>query len=364
MRTRESRARLKMLVILCALALIVPAAGGAGAASIASPAVSAHEVPAPSCLFERGRDSAILAGLERMYRMEYEEADSLFAAKMAPGSAGRAFFLGLVAFNRFNDRGDAAALSRAESLWTAVDTLPAPGADGSAAISNRALYRGLSTLQLSYVAGLRDQSLRAARLGRKAAAQLRPVADQAEAAAALALYDYYKADLLKGMDWVPFVKGDMAGPLRRLETNLPRSRYLGDVLQASLLWLYYDAGRYDEGLRRIDAFLSRYPDNRAYRQIRADFLFRRGRDDDLGAARAIHESLMAEYAALRLTCPEPTCLPIGYLSSVGNLVKIHARAGREELRRNYADIWFAEGFRPYHRWLPVSLKREVESHGK
>lgn len=335
--------------------------------------VSATSTSSPRCLYEPVGDSSILAGMDRMSRMDYPGADSAFDAALPAGSRGLAYFRGLNQMSRFNDRGDTAALNRAESLWTIAASdrfMPAPrkasgGRGDSIDRVNIDLYRGLSTLQLSYVANLTGRGVRAAHLGRKAAAQLRPHAPhRAEAEAALALYDYYKAALLKGVDWLPFVKADAAGPLRRLERSLPESRYLRDVLQTSLLWLYYDAGRHAEGLALIDAFLARHPGNRIYRAIRADFHFRRAAPGDLEEAARIHEALRAEYEALMAACPPPSCLPIGYLSSVGNLIKAYGRLGQVDLRRKYVGIWSSSKFEPYLSWLPGSLRREVDSQRK
>jgi hypothetical protein len=326
----------------------------------------------PGCLLEPAGDAGLLAALDRMYRMEYDAADSAFAAALPKGSPGRDYFRGLNLLHRFVDRGDAWALSRAESLWSAVSgTRPPASREGSSSPTAH-LYRGLSTLQLSYVANLRGERLRALRLGRKAAGQLEPLRELAEAGAALALYDYYKAALLKGVDWLPFVEADPEGAMRRLESAVSRSRYLREALQTSLIWLYYDARRLEEGMALIDGFLARYPANRTYRQIRGDFLFRRAmfsRDSsaarmDLVRALDIHDSLLAEYGRLLGSCPPPGCIPIGYLSAVGNQVKLHARLGHPDLLRKHIGIWSSSKFAPYLSWVPGSLRREVDAQSK
>lgn len=293
--------------------------------------------------------------MARVHAMDHAGADSLFAG-LPVGSPGRAYFRGLALFHRFHDLGDSSALFRAESLWSALSRNPPSG--NSPDPVNIALYRGLSTLQLSYVASLVGSGVRAAHLGRKAALQLRPLEARAEAAAALALYAYYKAALLKGVDWLPFVKADAQGPLRRLEKAVERSRYLRETLQTSLLWLYYDAGRFGDGLKIIDAFLYRYPENRTWRQMLADFHFRMG---NLPEARAIHEDLLEEYQDRMDACPPPRCLPLGYLASVGNLAKIHGKSGEADLRRKYVAIWSSSRFEPYLTWMPGSLRREVDA---
>jgi hypothetical protein len=345
-------ARTASLAVLASLAPAWPAAAAPpGKATVTRP-----------CLYDSASDPILLAGMSRVHAMDYAGADSAFSSLPA-GSPGRAYFRGLALFHRFHDRGDTAALFRAESLWTEVSRRAASrdATDPVDTAVNIDLYRGLSTLQLSYVASIVGSGVRAAHLGRKAAQQLRPQEAKAEAAAALALYDYYKAALLKGVAWLPFVKADAGAPLRRLEAAVEASRYLRETLETSLLWLYYDAGRYEEGLRRVDAFLSRHPGNRTWRQMRADFLFRRG---DLAEARALHESLLEEYSGLMEQCPPPRCLPLGYLSSVGNLAKIHGKTGSAELRRKYVALWSSSRFSPYLSWMPGSLRREVDALGE
>jgi len=278
--------------------------------------------------------------------MDYAGADSTFAT--LPAIPARAYFRGLVWVNRYNDLGDTSALFHAQALWDSLDQ----------AGNSPGLYLGLTELQLSYVAGVTRRKVTAARLGRKAVVRLEPFADKAEAEAALALYDYYKASLLKGVDWIPFVKADEEGPLSRLESAIPRSRYLQDILQTTLLWLYYDRGKYNAGLAIIDAFLARYPQNRLYRQIQADFRFRMG---DVEAARKIHEALEREYLGLHQAYPAPGYLPIGYLSSVGNLAKIYASQKQPELLRKQLAIWQTPESQSVMDWLPASLKQEVKT---
>jgi hypothetical protein len=330
----------------------------------AAPAVS---IPFPSAvtgpdsghsgsLYEPVHDSVILLALDHVYRAEYDAADGLLSA--LPDCPARAYFRGLARVNRYDDLGDTASLFAAEAMWEGLDR--ASDTAGSALLRdpNYPLYRGLSELQLSYVAGMTGARIRAARLGRKAVDLLRPLSDRAEAAAALALYDYYKAALLKGVAWLPFVNADKDLPLRRLEAAVPRSRYLREILQTSLLWIHYDAARYDAGQKPIQAFLARYPRNRAYRQMLADFRYRQG---DLDSARHLHEALLAEYQGLGRIYPSPACLPLGYLSSVGNLAKLDASQKRPELLERHLSIWHSSAYKDIMKWLPASLVREVDA---
>ena len=223
-------------------------------------------------LSEPGNDSLLMRALDTLNRGAYTAADSLLRG--LPDIPARSFFRGLALAARCNDLGDTAALTAAEAEWERLERAGDERASPLAQASNYGVYRGLAEMQLSYVASLHGSRLQAARLGRRAAKHLESHARIAEAEAALALYDYYKAELLQGIDWLPFVKSDRAGPLRRLEAAVPRSRYLHATLSASLLWIYYDSGRYAEGMPAIRGFLARYPGNRVWRQMLADFHFR------------------------------------------------------------------------------------------
>lgn len=309
------------------------------------------------CLFEPIHDQAILSALEGIYAAEYTGADSILSS--LPDSPARAYFLGLVGINRFNDLGDTAALASAESLWDRLDRAGDSAASTVRRDPNYPLYRGLAQLQSGYVANLRGGRIRSALLGRKAVKALTPLHRFAEAKAALALYDYYKAEILDGVDWLPFVsKADRERPLRVLADAIPRSRYLKAVLHTSLIWIYYDLERYPQGVKPIDEFLVRHPRNRLYRAMLADFRYRQG---DLDSAERLHQALMAEYLEIDKRHPLPGRLPLGYLSSVGNLAKISAsRQRKNELERHLA-VWNSPEYGGMMKWLPASLRREVDS---
>jgi hypothetical protein len=295
--------------------------------------------------------------MEGIYAAEYAAADSILSA--LPDGPARAYFRGLVGINRFNDLGDTAALTSAEILWDRLDRAGDSAASVMRRDPNFPLYRGLAQLQSSYVANLRGGRIRSALLGRKAVKTLSPLQQFAEAKAALALYDYYKAEILEGVDWIPFVsKADREKPLHALAEAIPRSRYLSVVLHTSLIWIYYDLGRYPKGVGPIDAFLAAHPRNRPYRAMLADFRYRQG---DLDSAERIHVALAAEYLGLGRNAPVAGRLPLGYLSSVGNLAKISAsRKRKDELDRHLA-VWYSPEYGGIIKWLPASLRREVDS---
>ncbi len=294
--------------------------------------------------------------MDHLYRGEFSAADSLLAT--LPDVPARAYFRGLVGINRFNDLGDTAALTAAENGWERLDQAEDTSSSSVRKDPHYPLYRGLAELQMSYVANLTGGRIRAALLGRKAVKLLAPQSGFAEAKAALALYEYYKAELIKGVDWLPFVKSDREKPLSQLEAAIPQSRYLQEILRTSLLWIYYDQGRYEDGIKPIEGFLARYPRSRPYRAMLADFRYRRG---DLDSAQRIHEALTGEYLGLQRLYPRPAYLPLGYLSSVGNLAKIAASRKQKDRLNAQLAIWHSPAYSGMMKWLPASLRREVGS---
>lgn len=316
--------------------------------------------PAPNCLFEPLYDAVILKALDLMFRMNYSASDSLL--QTMPDVPARAYFQGLVGLNRFNDLGDTSALYLAQALWIKLDASTFnPSKKPEQVFLNDPsesldLYQGLSELQLSYVAGLTGHPIKAATLGRKAISRLERHSENAEAKAAIALYRYYKAALVKKVDWVPFVHADLSTPFQSLERSIPQSHYLQEILQTSLLWLYYDQGRLDLGLTLIARFLSRYPQNRLYRQIQADFEFRKG---DFSKALNHQVELNLEYEKMLQADSNGKYLPLGYLSSVGNLAKVYHSLNQTDLLQKQLRIWHEARYTKFMVWIPSSLKSEV-----
>jgi hypothetical protein len=340
---------------------LLAAALWVGEIRAAEPIAPASPGRAPLPLAEPAHDSLIMESLDMLHRGAYASADSLL--RSLPDIPARGYFRGLAWAGRCNDLGDTAALTAAEAEWERLARAGDERGSPLAKAPHYGLYRGLAELQLSYVAGLRGGRIKAARLGRRAAKRLEAYPDIAEAASALALYDYYKAELLQGIDWLPFVRADRSGPLRRLEAAAPGSRYLHATLLASLLWIYYDTGRYRDGIPRIREFLARYPGNRVWRQMLADFHFRGAPSGagSLDSALSLHLALAAEYEDLTVTRSRPGCLPLGYLCSVGNLAKIYAARKQYEFLRKQLEIWDSSRYASVRPWLPASLVREVET---
>ncbi len=302
------------------------------------------ESPAADGLREPRYDSILLAAMDKVYRMQYAEAESLLV-RIPENVSARPYFAGLVCLNRFSDLGDTAALRRAEKFWERLSSDKTPP-----------LYRGLADLQRAYAASLRGSRLRAARLAWSARGRLQSVSSYAEARAALAVFDYYRAQFLERFRFLPFVNPRSDLPLRRLDSAANDSRYLRDVLRGSVFWIRYDRNEIDSALIIADGFLARYPKNRLARQMRGDALYRGAR---LAEARAVYDELFREYAALRDSLP-PSCIPLGYYCGAGKLACIYAGLGMRVQAAEYSARWRKADSLGFSPWLPASLRRELD----
>ncbi len=300
------------------------------------------------CLREARYDAIILEALDHVSRMEYAAAESSLV-RIPNDDAARPYFTGLVLMNRFQDLGDTAALRRAESIW---GNLSAQSAHYSEDSAQARVYRGLATLQESYIAAIRGSQMRSGSLALTARGQLSPLSGIAEADAALALFDYYRQQVLKT---IPFVHPDTRIPLQRLEAAADSSRYLRDMFRISAFWMLVDRKELDPALEISDEFLRRYPHNRMARQMRGSALFHQGRFSE---ARIVYEDLLSEYARLRDALP-PNCLPVGYYCAVGNLARIYSGLGMKPEASARLAEWRKALDSGLSTWLPASLKKDL-----
>ncbi len=306
---------------------------------------------------EPEHDLTIRKTLDLLQRQEYDSAAALLAREVPDSHPASAYFGGLCAFARFNDLGDTSGLNGSQRLWETLypGGTPKRSQEGDTKII---LYRGLSALQLAYVARVKGHKIQSARLGLAAADILGTLPQYLEARLALALFDYYKAPLLNNFAWLPFVKNrDQDLLLGFLERHYPQSPYLESILRNSLIWLYFDAKNYPRGLTHIDSMLHRYPKNRSLLQMRADFLYRQG---DFEGARDIYEKSKREYAEISSLEKTNGYVPIGYLSAVGNLARIYRNLDDKPRASRHLELWKSEAAQPFRPFLPESLKKDLQ----
>lgn len=306
-------------------------------------------------LFEPRYDSLLMAAMDQNFRMNYAAAESSLA-KIPDDHAARPYFMGLGCLNRFKDLGDTAALRRAEMFWNRLLPRNASSEHFKEDSVSLKLYRGMGSLQLSYIASLRGATLRSASLALTARGQFLPVTGRAESDAGLALFDYYREHTLEKIRFLPFVNPDTKIPLIQLKAAANQSRYLRDGLLVSAFWIHVDRREIDSALHIADDFLRRYPRNRLARQMRGSALFRGGQ---LAEAKKEYEALLLEYRALKDSLPSGY-LPLGYYCSVANLARIDAGLGLQTETRALMTEWQKARNSRLDPWFPTSLKKDLE----
>lgn len=304
-------------------------------------------------LFNPQYDAPLLAAMQQTFGMQYGKADSI-VARLPRDIPEQPYFSGLACMTRFQDLGDTSALRRAENFWMRLINNDPPQTF-HADSAQLQLYRGLASLQLSYLASLRGSNLRAASLALSGRSLFLASHDWAEAEAGLALFDYYREHALEKIRFIPFFHPDSDPPLQHLEAAAEKSRYLRDGLRVSVFWIHVDRNETDSALGISDDFLKRFPENRLMRQMRGSALYRGGR---LAEARKVYEDLLPEYAALKNSLPNFP--PLGYACCVGNLARIYAGLGMKAESASKLAEWRNLSRFGLEPWLPSSLKKELQ----
>lgn len=314
-------------------------------------------------------DARLPAFLDPLYRQDYARAESLLRSEGKGNLPLLQLYLGVIHFTAFNDLGDTARFAAAEAAFrraASADEKAAPAAPAAPPLPP-AVVRALAHLQLGYVLQLKGREWQAALEAKKANALLRPLLESAsppvEARAAAAVLGYYKAAFLKKLAFIPFASGSPAEHRRRLEALVPHPSPLSMGFRTSLIWMHYDERRFPSGLALIEDFLRAYPANRAYRELKGDFLFRSGAYRE---ALSLQEALTAEYDSLRRAWSRgergfggPG--EIGYLRALGNRLKIHMALGETGRARSLLVLYRGKAAAPWRPWLPQSLEKEVSA---
>jgi tetratricopeptide (TPR) repeat protein len=311
------------------------------------------------------RDQTLEHALEATRAQRYVESDSLFALPSLAHWPLAHYFSGIAQLQRAEDLGDTAAFHRAHQLWGEmwVRLEKASSHEGD-------LLRGLVGLQWAATDQHYGRTWHGLGISLKAKSLLQKLPGCPEAQAALALLDYYREQLLPS--WSPG-GGDPAKAALRLREAAQRCRRMQPLFMTAWIWTQFDLARWPAGLETVDRYLQSYPDHRLYRQMRGDFLFRSGRHaealDAYRKALNLYPTPATQVAQITgVTQPEsasvrpmPTTIaPIGYLSCIGNLARIHAALGQKDSARHYLELWEAPRFKPFDPWLPASLKKALK----
>jgi len=312
-------------------------------------------------LKEEKYDSLLVVFLDQLYLQKYSDAELTLKSSIPENFSGYLYFNGLFNCTVYNDLGDTAALAKAKRSWETLH-LELKKKSKSSSFSSEsekkeALYFGLTLLQLSYVSTIYGKLLPAALHARDGMKILKKVPEYIEAQCASQTHEYYKKNLMKVFSWLPFVDTDRTKPRKFLENHYHKSRYLSPIFLTPLIWMKFDNGLYHEGLDLTRNFLKKYPDNRIFRLIEADFLYKL---KEYEKAAAIFETIKLEYHQMYSHPSRDHFIQIGYLSAVGNLVRIYHDTKNKDGYIKNATIWFSKETKNNRKWLPKSLIKDLK----
>lgn len=241
----------------------------------------------------------------------------------------------IVRVSRYDDLGDTAA------LLTAGANLEKCAASG--------LWEALRKFELGYVQSETGHSVKGA-MTTRSAAKLFEESHEQEARAFYAIYAYY---VDQSFSWVPF-KSDRRGEyLAVLDSASRYSKRFWPLFLTSLVWMYYDKGDFNAGLKLSLRGLSKAPNHPVLQQVKADMLYRQRRYKE---AAAIYEKSAADYE-------RRTGKSIRYWCAVMNLVRIYSDAGDKAKAESWGRLLEDPGLKKLKEWLPSSLVDDLEDRG-
>lgn len=241
----------------------------------------------------------------------------------------------IVRVSRYDDLGDTAALIAAgTNLEKCVST---------------GLWEALRKFELGYVQSESGHSVKGA-MTTRSAAKLFEESPEQEARAFYAIYAYY---IDKSFSWVPFKSDRRSEYLAVLDSAATGSRRFWPLFLTSLVWMHYDKGDFNAGLKLSMRGLSKAPNHPVLLQVKADMLYKLKRYKE---AAAIYEKSAADYLVR-------TGKSIRYWCAAMNLVRIYADMGDKAKAEQWRKLLSDPVFKQMRQWMPGSLIDDLESRG-
>lgn len=241
----------------------------------------------------------------------------------------------IVRVSRYDDLGDTAALIAAgTNLEKCVST---------------GLWEALRKFELGYVQSESGHSVKGA-MTTRSAAKLFEESPEQEARAFYAIYAYY---IDKSFSWVPFKSDRRSEYLAVLDSAATGSRRFWPLFLMSLVWMHYDKGDFNAGLKLSMRGLSKAPNHPVLLQVKADMLYKLKRYKE---AAAIYEKSAADYLVR-------TGKSIRYWCAAMNLVRIYADMGDKAKAEQWQKLLSDPVFKQMRQWMPGSLIDDLESRG-
>lgn len=264
---------------------------------------------------------------QKSMALDYDGAMAL-AKKVRASEDGVGCVLeNIVRVSRYDDLGDTLSLIRAgENLEKC---------------KSAGLWEALRKFELGYVQSETGHSVKGAMTTRSAAKLFEESSEQ-EARAFYAIYAYY---VDKSFSWVPFKSDRRAEYLAVLDSASASSSRFWPLFLTSLVWMHYDKGDFNAGLKLSLRGLSKAPNHPVLLQVKADMLYRLKRYKE---AAAIYEKSAADYESR-------TGRSIRYWCAVLNLVRIYADMGDTAKMQAWRAKLSDETFKKMRHWMPGSL---------
>ena len=264
---------------------------------------------------------------EKSMALDYDGAMSL-AKKVRASEDGVGCVLeNIVRVSRYDDLGDTLSLIQAgQNLEKCKST---------------GLWEALRLFELGYVQNETGHSVKGA-MTTRSAAKLFEESPEQESRAFYAIYAYY---IDKSFSWVPFKSDRRTEYLAVLDSASSSSRRFWPLYLTSLVWMHYDKGDYNAGLKLALRGLSKAPNHPVLLQVKADMLYRLKRYKE---AAAIYEKSAEDYYSR-------TGKSIRYWCAVMNLVRIYADWGDKAKQQAWREKLSDDTFKKMKHWMPSSL---------
>ncbi len=187
------------------------------------------------------------------------------------------------------------------------------------------LYRGAVYAYSSVVLAKEDRWFVGARQGKKSAdifkSMVKARVVSSDAHGMLGAYYYWTSAFIHKFAWLPFIQDKRDEGIKLIEKSIDHSKYMKFALINSLLWIYYDHGKYNKALKLCEKVLTDYPGHRIFLQAKMHILYKKG---DYNASRDIAIKLIKEWK-------DKEVIPVNMLNVKIKLAIIYYSMGKKEL---------------------------------
>jgi len=226
-------------------------------------------------------DREIRTAIEFTLRQEYDSALSMAAQlEKKERSSPAGFFLTVSILSaRYYDLNDTSSLKR---LYKAGEQVLKLTSSKSTVLQR--YYRAATLSFLSVILAKEGNLFKGALFGRRGALLFENLLNDkivsSDALGILGCYHYWASVVLKGLAWIPFIDDRRTQGIAELENGYQNARYMKFALAHSLLWIYYDNGRFREALALCNRVLKQYPDHPLFQTTRMHILYKLGRFEE------------------------------------------------------------------------------------